>query len=198
MFPKYVYHSCIRFFGKQEGLLVPWPIDPSLFRCTQLHLALPPRHAPPKADPLVVCLGFGFNKPFGRSLQKVGFDALMVTTASCALREKTRRRPTLSGPPRLAAPLCAAGPWCVRVLGSTRRCQSFSVCSCLNKKAIAFGCLASNGVNVFLGFRSKGIMSCPSPPRTLILPCVPPSRPAHDVFCLEWTKLLCFSRTCPA
>ena len=51
----------------------------------------------------------------------VVFDALEGTRDGCVLREQTRRRPILPGPPRPAAPPCAArpDPWCVRVLNST-------------------------------------------------------------------------------
>ena len=40
----------------------------------------------------------------------VVFDALEGTRDGCVLREQTRRRLTLLGPPRPAAPPCAARP----------------------------------------------------------------------------------------
>ena len=39
------------------------------------------------------------------------FDALEGTRDGCVLRQQTRRRPTLPGPPRPAAPPCATRPY---------------------------------------------------------------------------------------
>ena len=62
----------------QEGRLIPWPIDPPVSRtyvCMSVCMyvfplysappriaAPPPRRAPPQAGPLLVCLGFEFDR----------------------------------------------------------------------------------------------------------------------------------------
>ena len=54
--------------------------------------------------------------------ETVVLDTLVGARDGCVLREQTCRRPILLGPPRPAAPPCAARPdppWYVRVLDST-------------------------------------------------------------------------------
>ena len=85
----------LRCFGDCEEGLFPRRI------LTLVTVLLDPAPSPrraPRRDPPVVCPGFGLD------------SALEGTRYGCVMREQTRRRPTLPGPPRLAAPPCAARP----------------------------------------------------------------------------------------
>ena len=51
---------CPRYPGGLEGRLASGPPDPSASRSARPRRALPPRHAPRRPGPPVVCVGFGF------------------------------------------------------------------------------------------------------------------------------------------
>ena len=81
--------------------------------------APPSRRDPPRTTDLpVVCQvldstdlhRLSLVRASGEAFRTRVFDALEGTRDGCVLREQTRRRPILPGPPRPAAPACAARP----------------------------------------------------------------------------------------